>query len=70
MERYAAGAIVFFSLIVIADIPSLSLIAVAFAYLILLSAAMTVGPVAFGRLSTLVGAAPVAGGGGGGKKRA
>lgn len=54
-QRVIAGGIVFFALVMLADIPATSQIAVAFAYLILLSAALTVGPVAFARISTLVG---------------
>lgn len=54
-QRVVAGGIVFFSLVTLADIPATSKLAVAFAYLILLSAALTVGPVAFGRVSALVG---------------
>lgn len=69
MERIAAFVIVGLSLIVLADIDSMSTIAVAFAYLILLSVLMLAGPVAFGRLSALVGA-PGATGGGADKKRA
>lgn len=53
--RIVAGGIVFFTLVLFADIPATSQIAVAFAYLILLSAALTVGPVAFARISSLVG---------------
>jgi hypothetical protein len=56
MQRIFAGGIVFLTLIIVADNPSTATIAVAFAYLILLSAAMTVGPVAFARISSLVGA--------------
>lgn len=55
MQRIIAGGIVFFSLVILADYDQTASLAVAFAYLILLSAAMTVGPVAFGRLSELVG---------------
>lgn len=55
MQRVIAGGIVFFVLVMLADIPATSEVAVAFAYLILLSAALTVGPVAFGRISSLVG---------------
>lgn len=55
LQRGVAFGIVFFSLVMLADIPATSEVAVAFAYLILLSAALTVGPVAFGRISNLVG---------------
>lgn len=55
MERVIAGGVLFFSLILVADIDPLAEIAVAFAYLILLSATMTVGPVAFARISKMVG---------------
>lgn len=54
MNRVIAGGVVFFTLIVASDIDATSELAVAFAYLILLSAAMTVGPVAFARVSDLV----------------
>lgn len=53
MRRVAAFAFVGFVLFVGADIPQTAELAVAFAYLILLSAAMTVGPAAFGRISAL-----------------
>lgn len=56
MQRIFAGGVVFLVLIVLADNESTESIAVAFAYLILLSALMTVGPVAFGRVSALVNA--------------
>jgi len=69
MERIAAGAIVFLSLTILADIPATSRLAVAFAYVILLSAALTVGPTAFGRISELVGA-PRTGSAGSGAKKA
>lgn len=55
MQRGIAFGIVFFSLVMLADIPATSEVAVAFAYLILLATALTVGPVAFGRISSLVG---------------
>lgn len=54
MERIAAFVIVGLTLIVLADIEQLSSIAVAFAYLILLSVLMLAGPAAFARLSALV----------------
>lgn len=54
-RRIFAGGIVFFTLVILADIPATSEVAVAFAYLILLSAALTVGPVAFARVSSAVG---------------
>lgn len=54
MQRIFAGGVVFLALIIVADNPSTSAIAVAFAYLILLASLMTVGPVAFGRISSLV----------------
>jgi hypothetical protein len=67
MQRVAAFAFVAFVLFTAADIPATSELAVAFAYLILLSAAFAVGPDAFARISSLVGgaAAPTVGGGGG-----
>jgi hypothetical protein len=65
MQRIFAGGVVFFALVLIADIPQTASIAVAFAYLILLSAALTVGPVAFGRVSALVGGAPASNSGSG-----
>lgn len=58
MERIAAGIVVGLMLIIVADIEPLSPIAVAFAYLILLSVLMTAGPTAFKRISSLVGAPP------------
>lgn len=54
MKRIAAFAFVSFVLFTAADIPQTSEIAVAFAYLILLSAAMTVGPNALARISAFV----------------
>lgn len=63
MQRIAAGVVVFLSLTILADLPATSELAVAFAYLILLSAALTVGPVAFARVSSLVGGAPASGSG-------
>lgn len=54
MERIIAGGVVFLSLIILADNPSTEALGVAFAYVILLSTAMAVGPVAFGRISSLV----------------
>lgn len=55
IRRAAAFGVVAFFLITAADIEPTAELAVAFSYLILLSAAMTVGPVAFARLSSLVG---------------
>jgi hypothetical protein len=66
MQRIVAGGIVFFSLVILSDVPTTSSIAVAFAYLILLSAALTVGPVAFGRVSNLVNSPSISTGVGGG----
>lgn len=60
MERIAGGAFVFFVLIVAADFNATASIAVAFAYLILISSALVVGPAAFANLSSLFGAAPAA----------
>lgn len=62
MQRIVAGGVVFFSLVLAADIPATSQLAVAFAYLILLSAALTVGPVAFARVSAMVGGKPASSG--------
>lgn len=67
-QRLIAGGVVFFSLVLLADIEPLATLAVAFALLILIATAMTVGPVAFGRISELVGAK--SGGTGPSKKRA
>lgn len=53
MERLAAGAFVFFVLIVAADFSATASLAVAFAYLILISSLLVVGPAAFNHLSTL-----------------
>lgn len=62
MERIAAGGVVFFTLIVLADVPTTSALAVAFAYIILIGALMSIGPVAFGRVSRLVNGTGGAGG--------
>lgn len=64
MQRIIAGGIVFFALVTLADTDTFGSVAVAFSYLILLSAALTVGPVAFGRISKLVTTGGGAGGGG------
>ena len=56
MQRIAAFVFVSFVLFTAADIPQTSELAVAFAYLILLSAAMTVGPSAFARITAFTGA--------------
>lgn len=58
MQRIFAGGVVFLTLIIVADNPSTASIAVAFAYLILLASLMTVGPVAFARVSSLVTSKP------------
>ena len=63
MQRIAAFAFVGFVLFVGADIPQTAELAVAFAYLILLSAALTVGPSAFARVSDLFAAKGTSGGG-------
>lgn len=54
MTRIIAAGIVFFVLVVASDLDETSELAVAFAYVILLSAALTAGPVAFARISDLV----------------
>lgn len=54
MERIAGGAFVFFVLIVGADFDTTAPIAVAFAYLILISALLLKGPAAFANLSKIV----------------
>lgn len=56
-QRIFAGAVVFFVLVIAADIEQTSTLAVAFAYVILLSVFWTAGPVAFRRISNAVGAA-------------
>lgn len=53
--RIIGGTVVFLTLIIVADIEPLSQLAVAFAYLILFSAIWGVGPVAFARISSMVG---------------
>lgn len=53
-RQIAAGAFVALVLLTAADFEPTSSIAVAFAYLILLAALMTIGPVAFDRITTLV----------------
>lgn len=65
MQRIIAGGVVFFALVTLADTDTFATVAVAFAYLILLSAALAVGPVAFGRISNLVTTSSNSGGGGG-----
>lgn len=65
MQRIVAGGIVFFALVTLADTDTFGSLAVAFAYLILLSAALAVGPVAFGRISKLVTTSSGSAGGGG-----
>lgn len=69
MQRIAAFAFVAFVLFTAADIPQTAELAVAFAYLILLSAAMTVGPVGLARLSALFGGTDATQGSGGGQRR-
>lgn len=59
MQRLVAGGVVFFALVILADFDTTASIAVAFAYLILLSSLLTVGPVAMERISTLVGSPPL-----------
>lgn len=52
-QRLAAAAFVAFALLVVADNDATAELAVAFAYLILLSAALTTGPTALARLTQL-----------------
>lgn len=54
-QRLFAGGVVFFALVIAADIEQLSPLAVAFAYVILLSVIWSAGPVAFRRISNAVG---------------
>jgi hypothetical protein len=53
-QRIAAWGVVVFTLIVLAEFDVTAELAVAFAYLILLSVLLTVGPVAFDNLSKMV----------------
>lgn len=53
MQRIAGGAFVFFVLITGASFDATAALAVAFAYLILISSALIVGPAAFDNLSRL-----------------
>lgn len=62
MNRIVAFAFVGFVLVTASDFPETASLAVAFAYLILLSALMTVGPVAFGRITDLITQSTTAGG--------
>lgn len=55
VQQIVAFGILGFALIVASDFPATGTIAVAFAYLILLGTLMAAGPVAFERLSNLVG---------------
>lgn len=55
VQQIIGFGIVSFALIVASDFPATGTVAVAFAYLILLGALMSAGPVAFERLSNLVG---------------
>lgn len=52
-ERIAAWGVVIFTLIVLAEFNSTAELSVAFAYLILLSVLLTVGPVAFDNISKM-----------------
>ena len=54
MQRVVAFVFVGFILVTMADFPETAPLAVGFAYLILLSAAMTVGPVALSRINELI----------------
>lgn len=53
-QRIAAWGVVVFVLIVFAEFDATAELSVAFAYLILLSVLLTVGPVAFDNLSKMV----------------
>lgn len=55
IQQIVAFGVVGFALIVASDFPATGSIAVAFAYLILLGALMAAGPIAFERISKLVG---------------
>jgi hypothetical protein len=55
IQRFMAWGVVAFSLIVLAEVPSTSQLAVAFAYLILVSVLLTVGPSAFANIQAMFG---------------
>lgn len=67
MQQVVAFGVVAFVLVTASDFDTTAPVAVAFAYVILLTTAIAVGPVAFDRISSIVGGASV--GGGGGKKK-
>ena len=54
VQRVVGFAVVALVLFMAADFPTTSELAVAFAYLIMLSALIAAGPAAFGRISSLV----------------
>lgn len=64
-ERIAAWGVVIFALIVLAEFNATAELSVAFAYLILLSVLLTVGPVAFDNISKMFTAQPSGSSGGG-----
>jgi hypothetical protein len=57
-QRIAGGIFVGFVLVVASDFTPTAQLAVAFAYLILISSALVVGPAAFDNVSRMVGARP------------
>jgi hypothetical protein len=57
-QQVAAFIIAGSMLVILADFETTAPIAVGFAYLFLLSTLFLVGPTAFGRLQTLIGASP------------
>lgn len=57
MQRVGAFTIAAVMLVILADFPTTAGLAVAFAWLIFLSTLYLIGPVAFGRLQSFIGAA-------------
>lgn len=55
IQRFMAWSVVAFSLIVLAEVPSTAQLSVAFAYLILISVLLTVGPAAFANIQAMFG---------------
>jgi len=63
-QRLAAWGVLAFTLIVLAEFPTTSELAVAFGYLILVSVLLTAGPAAFANLSRMTGGSSDTTGGG------
>jgi hypothetical protein len=69
VELFTGWAILFVILVALADNDTTSPLGVGFAYLLLLSVAMAVGPDAFNNIASLTGQGASSSGGGGNKKK-